>query len=399
MNDSRLTPEGTRDVLFEASEAQAHIEETLRNFYYCRGFREVRTPGIEFYDVFSRKAQYFPPESMYKLSDNHGSLIVMRPDSTIPMARLVSTKYRNKALPLRLCYDQVVYRTSRSLDGISHEMRQSGVEIIGAGGVKSDLEILKMACDVFPAIDPGLGWRLEIGHSGIYRALVNAMGCNEDEADAIYTAADERNYSALNDIAARYTGRRAAEVLRRLPRLFGGEEVFDEARSLLQGLGSEVDAALDHLQWLFSQFEKLDMADKIMIDLGMVNQADYYSGIIFRAYTDGVGTAVLSGGRYDHLLEDFGMHAQACGFGVRVDQLAQVLLRHAPLFYARPDMIFAEAEDMAGALQWLSTHRLCLEWSVAEDLQSAMNDAAARGCGTLMYYHDGKVDKLEVSHA
>jgi ATP phosphoribosyltransferase regulatory subunit len=399
MNESRLTPEGTRDVLFEASEAQAHIEETLRNFYYCRGFREVRTPGIEFYDVFGRKAQYFPAESMYKLSDSRGRLIVMRPDSTIPMARLVSTKYRSRALPLRLCYDQVVYRTSRQLDGISHEMRQSGVEVIGAGGAKSDLEILKMACDVFPAIDPGLEWRLEIGHAGIYRAVLNALGCDRDESEAILSAAEARSYSALNDIAETYAGRRAAEVLRRLPRLFGGEEIFDEARSLLAGLGSQVDAALDRLEWLYSQFEKLDLAGRIMIDLGMVNQADYYSGIIFRAYTGGAGTAVLSGGRYDHLLEDFGMQAQACGFGVRVDQLAQVLLRHAPIYYARPDMIYAADEDMAEAMEWQNDHRLCLEWSMAGDLKTALADAEKKGCTTLMHYHDGKVDKYEVAHA
>ena len=187
-NYSTQTPEGTRDVLFEASEAQNRIEKSLRSFFYCRGFREVRTPGIEFFDVFGSNGKYFPAESMYKLTDSNGRLVVMRPDSTIPMARLVATKYKNKALPLRLCYDQTVYRTSRNLDGISHEMRQMGVEVIGAQGAKSDMEILKMACDVFYTIDMGDEYRLEIGHVGIFKALVDGLEMDEDERDSLFAA-------------------------------------------------------------------------------------------------------------------------------------------------------------------------------------------------------------------
>ena len=121
---------------------------------------------------------------MYKLSDRNGRLIVMRPDSTIPMARLVATKYKNRNMPLRLCYDQTVYRTSRTLDGISHEMRQMGVEVIGAQGAKADMDILKMACDVFVTIDMGEDYRLEIGHVGIFKSLVAMLDIDELERDA-----------------------------------------------------------------------------------------------------------------------------------------------------------------------------------------------------------------------
>lgn len=396
---SRLTPEGTRDALFEASEAQSHIERSLRTFFYCRGFREVRTPGIEYFDVFGSAGKYFPAESMYKLSDRNGRLIVMRPDSTIPMARLVATKYKNKTMPLRLCYDQTVYRTSRTLDGISHEMRQMGVEVIGAQGAKADMDILKMACDVFYAIDMGEDYRLEIGHVGIFKKLVDMLEIDELERDTLFEAVEEKNYSALNDILERHADKPAAKVLHQLPRLFGGQETLEAARTLMADLDPQITEAIDQLAWIYDQFEAMGFKEKIIIDLGLINQADYYSSLIFRGYIGGAGQAVLSGGRYDHLLEDFGMEAAAIGFGVSVDLLAEVMLRQNPLFYSTLDLVYADLADMPQAFQWMSARRMCAEWSLADSLEDAVAEAKERGIPTVIHYHDGRAEWLEVQDA
>ena len=398
-NYSKLTPEGTRDVLFEASEAQSHIERSLRTFFYCRGFREVRTPGIEFFDVFGSNGKYFPAESMYKLSDRNGRLIVMRPDSTIPMARLVATKYKNKTMPLRLCYDQTVYRTSRTLDGISHELRQMGVEVIGGRGAKADMDILKMACDVFYTIDMGEDYRLEIGHVGIFKTLVDMLDIDELERDALFGAVEEKNYSALNDILERHADKKAAEVMRMLPRLFGGRETLSQARALMDGLAPAITEAIDQLAWIYDQFEAMGLEKNIIIDLGLINQADYYSSLIFRGYIGGAGQAVLSGGRYDHLLSDFGMDAEAIGFGVSVDQLAAVLLKKNPLFYSTLDLVYADMKDMPAAFQWMSARKMCAEWSLADSLDEAIAEAKERGVPTVIYYHDDHAEWLEVEHA
>lgn len=398
-NYAKLTPEGTRDVLFEASEAQSHIERSLRTFFYCRGFREVRTPGIEYFDVFGSNGKYLPAESMYKLSDRNGRLIVMRPDSTIPMARLVATKFQNKQQPLRLCYDQTVYRTSRTLDGISHEMRQMGVEIIGAQGAKADMDILKMACDVFHTIDLGNDYRLEIGHVGIFKALVEKLDIDSVERDALFSAVEEKNYSALIDILERHAGKREAAVLRQLPRLFGGRETLSQARALMDGLDPRVTEALDQLAWIYEQFEAMGLEDNIIIDLGLINQADYYSSLIFRGYIGGAGQAVLSGGRYDHLMEDFGMQAAAIGFGVSVDLLAEVMLKQHPLFYSTLDLVYADMADMPKAFQWMSARKMCAEWSLADSLEEAIEEAKRRGIPTVIYFHDDRPEWLEVDHA
>lgn len=395
-NYSKLTPEGTRDALFEASEAQNHIEDTLRSFFYSRGFREVRTPGIEFFDVFGSNGKYFPAESMYKSTDHNGRLIVMRPDSTIPMARLVATKYKNRTLPLRLCYDQTVYRTSRTLDGISHEMRQMGVEVIGTQGLKSDLEMLKMACDVFETIDPEFDYRFEIGHVGIFKILVGRLTSDELERDAIFAAVEEKNYSALNDILERHNDKREAKVLRMLPRLFGGRDTLEQARQLMDGLDEAITEAIDQLAWIYSQFEAMHLEKNIMIDLGLINQADYYSGLIFRGYLGGVGKAVLSGGRYDNLLDDFDMHAAAIGFGVQVDQLAEALLKHFPSLYTKLNLVYADVADMPAAFQWIAKQKVSAEWSLAATLEEAKEEARVRDIPKIIYYHDGDAEWLEV---
>ena len=142
--NERITPEGTQDLLFEACAARRLVEGRLQHLFAGRGFQEVMTPGLEFYDVFARAPQYFPQESMYKLTDNKGRLLVMRPDTTLPIARLTATKLQDYSLPIRLYYSQSVYRMGILMNGGSHEIRQMGVELLGAAEGKADLEILAL---------------------------------------------------------------------------------------------------------------------------------------------------------------------------------------------------------------------------------------------------------------
>lgn len=397
-NYARLTPEGTSDVLFDSVEAQNHIEAKLRAFFRSRGFQEVRTPGIEFYDVFGATDKYFSPESMYKLSDHQGRLIVIRPDSTIPIARLVATKLRGVREPLRLFYDQSVFRTGRSLDGLSHEMRQMGVELIGAKEVKSDLEILAMACRVFEEVALS-DYRLELGHVGVFKALMTELGVDAALQDEVFTAVEEKNYSALNDLLVPYADRPAARLLTKLPRLFGGREVLAEARALLSDFSAQVTAVLDELAQNYEFLERMGLEDHIMIDFGLVNQADYYSGLVFRGYVGGAGSEVLSGGRYDHLMSDFGMEAAALGFAVRVDLLAELCLRDTPLQKAPLVLLYADLVDLPEALRYRWEDNRAIALSYADSLESAMEEAAARGAQLLLRYRNGTVETLEVGHA
>ena len=318
-----ITPEGTKDYLFEECITSCDVQEKIKNCFVDRGYSKVDTPCIEFYDLFSLEDSGYPQEAMFKTTDNKGRLMVMRPDSTLPIARMAATRLKNYDLPLRLYYGQSVYRNNPTLRGRSNEIMQMGVELIGATGKRADLEILTTAIDCLSAnVDD---FRIEIGHADVFNALVERLNVTAETAEAIRVSIESKNYSALNTILDKLPKSSDVEAIRKLPRLFGGVEVIDEALNLCND--EKAVKALNYLKEIFEDLSKLNLGDKIIIDLGIVQQTNYYSGIVFTAFVNGIGDEVISGGRYDKLMENFDFPTGAAGFAVNVDDLVEIKLK------------------------------------------------------------------------
>ena len=317
-----LTPEGTRDLLFDECVAKRMIEESLRSTFIGFGYSEVVTPGLEFYDVFNGKSRYFPQENMYKLVDGKNRMMVIRPDITMPIARLVATRLRDEQLPLKLFYNQNIFMVNPKNSGRDDEFAQSGIEIIGGERTAADYEALVLALRALSACSDE--HRLEIGESSIFRLLVAQLGIDSDEAENIQSLIETKNYPALNDALSSYNGA-AADALRALPTLFGGAEVFEQAEKYMI-----TDELRNKLSALKSTYDALAATgiDEITVDLGLVHKKNYYTGIIFRGYVEGYGSPVLSGGRYDNLIGDFGRDVPAVGFAVNVEAAARVQLKN-----------------------------------------------------------------------
>lgn len=316
-----LTPEGTRDLLFDECVAQRYIENKLTDIFLKHGYTEVVTPGLEFFDVFTLKSRYFAQESMYKLTDGKGRLMVLRPDSTMPIARLVATRLREEPLPLKLFYNQSIFMVNPKNSGRDDEFAQSGIEIIGGDGTAADYEALVLAIHSLSVC--GDEFRLEIGESSIFRLLVAELGIDTDEADNIQSLIDTKNYPALSDALSAYSGD-AAEALRALPSLFGGAEVFETAEKYM--ITPELKNKLSSLKKTYDALVDSGI-EEIKVDLGLVHKNNYYTGIIFRGFVEGYGSPVLSGGRYDNLIGDFGRDVPAVGFAVNVDAAAKMQLK------------------------------------------------------------------------
>lgn len=314
------TPEGTRDRLFDECRERRQVQSRLTHLFRSRGYAEIITPEVEFYDSFVTGGCAIPQEAMLKVIDRSGKICVMRPDSTIPIARVAATKLKDLPLPQRFYYNQNVYRSSDANRGSDGEIAQCGVELIGAGGVRADLEMVCTAVDALRACGVEK-FHIEIGHAGIYRALASEMGLDGETAERIRALIEGKNFAALRAFLADYSGRPACAALNRLAYLFGGVEVLDEAEALGGGEGG----AIAYLRTLYQLFSRAGYGDFIRFDLGLVHQIDYYTGVVFQGYVEGAGTAVLSGGRYDRLLEAFGRPAQAIGFAVDVDAVASCL--------------------------------------------------------------------------
>ena len=174
MNIHINTPEGTRDRLFSECLERRQVQAALVELFCRRGYTEVITPEVEFYDLFVQSGNPIPQESMLKIIDRSGKIMVMRPDCTAPIARVAATKLKGQALPQRLYYDQTVFRSGQAHQGGSSEIAQCGVEMIGAVGEKADLEMVAMAVDALRCC--GLKqFHIELGHAGFYRALAGRM--------------------------------------------------------------------------------------------------------------------------------------------------------------------------------------------------------------------------------
>lgn len=314
----KITPEGTKDFLFAECSAMDDICGKIEGVFRSRGFKKVITPGIEFFDVFSVDCSGITQESMYKLTDNKGRLLVVRPDSTLPIARMVSSRLSNSTLPVRLYYKQAVYRNNPTLTGRRNEFMQMGVELLGVEeGIRPDLEILSTALSSISSIADD--FRIELGHASVFDALSAELDIDENYKEKIRLSIESKNYSALNNLLDKLNPCKAVSAIRRLPSLFGGEEVFDKAYEICKGTGAVF--ALDYLSKIYNNLLPLGLGEKLIIDLGLVQRNDYYTGIVFCGYINGIGDAVISGGRYDKLLSEFDKPMGAAGFAIDTDAI------------------------------------------------------------------------------
>ena len=383
------TPEGTRDRLFSECRERRQVQQALTGLFRRRSYAEVITPEVEFYDLFLQSGNPMPQEAMLKIIDRSGKIMVMRPDSTTPIARVAATKLRALPLPQRLYYDQTVFRSGREHRGGSSEIAQCGVELIGASGRKADLEMIALAVDCLR--ESGLErFHIELGHVGFFRELTARMDMSADAVEQMRALIEGKNFAALGDLLEPYAGQSAARPLRRLSHLFGGAEVLDEAESLSGG-----SDALDYLRDLYAELKAAGYERYIRFDLGLVHQIDYYTGVVFRGYVEGAGDAVLSGGRYDKLVEAFGRPAQATGFAVDVDAVASCL-PCADLPRLELLIHFGDGE-LARALAVVDARAPgTAELSPFRALESTLNLAREKGADMVLVLENGTERLVEV---
>lgn len=321
-----ITPEGTKDFLFEECLIRREMEHKLHSMFRSKGYSELTTPGLEFYDVFQTESMDYPQERLYKMTDSKGRLLVLRPESTVPIARVVATRLKDAPLPLRLYYHQTVYRFEQALKGRSDEIRQTGIELLGSASYMADVEMVTTAIEALHACSCGnTGFSLELGDAGVFKELMRELDATSEERENIRYLIETKNYPALNDVLDSLGDVRAAGALKKLPALFGGEEVFEKASQLYSN--PRIDEILTDLKKLYQDISKVIGEGRLTVDLGMVNNADYYTGVIIKGYLEGYGEEVLSGGRYNKLLSDFGYDIPATGFAVNVDAVANVRLK------------------------------------------------------------------------
>ena len=320
----KKTPEGLKDMLYEECAAKAEIERIITDLFTMRGYSRAITPTVEYYDLFDDDMLGIPQEQMYKLTSVSGRIMALRPDMTIPIARLVSTRLKDVPAPIRLYYTEDIFKVNMNGSGHENEITQSGIELIGAKGLAADLEVLDMAVKVFEKC--GISdYAIELGHAGFFGSLVRGLGVDDEKKEEIRRSIESKNYAELSLILSGIDDSPSAKVLKLLPSLYGGAEILDEAEKLCAGNGEAMEY-LDYLRELYSKLSEISSDANINLDLGMVHRNNYYTGVVFRGYINGYGNTVISGGRYDGLMEKFGRPMPATGFAVDNNALISTLI-------------------------------------------------------------------------
>jgi ATP phosphoribosyltransferase regulatory subunit len=298
------TPSGTRDVLPDEMREMHAIAEAVRGVFDARGYGEVHTPALEYEQVLTR-GDPAAADPAYKLFDEQGNVLVLRSDMTIPIARVVSTRYASAGPPLRFCYVAHAYRSVRPQRGQDREMLQAGIELVGVPAPEGTAETIVVLCEVLDAV--GLsGYRVGLGDASLYPALLAAHGVNAGPRARILRELQARDLVALE---REVEGLGLDAALVRVPQLRGDADVLDAAGSAADGLRAVTGLLPDAVR------------ERVIFDLGLTRPLGYYTGAVFEVYDAALGAPLGGGGRYDELLGRFGRDLPAAGWALNVERL------------------------------------------------------------------------------
>ena len=311
-------PPGTRDILPDEMRELRRLHRAMIDVFESRGYGEVATPAIEYDDVLSR-GDGRTASSTYRFFDERGDLLALRSDMTVPIARLVASRYANSEMPLRLCYLANAFRAVRPQRGQMREFAQAGIELIGASAPDGTVEVV----DVLEAALDAAGLNravIGLGDADLYRQLLEEIGIEGESRDAVLARLATHDMVGLEAELSEIEGISEEQVATcvALSQLRGGSEVLDLARELG---GEAVQRATARLGETYEALEERGVADRVQIDLGLLRDLGYYSGAILEVYDPALGHILGGGGRYDGLLRRFGIDLPAAGFALYVERV------------------------------------------------------------------------------
>lgn len=311
-------PIGMRDTLPQLYEAKNQIRQDMKEELKLWGYQSIETPTLEYYDTVG-VASAILDQQLFKLLDQRGNTLVLRPDMTAPIARLAASSLKDVSVPLRLAYDANVFRAQHDEGGRPAEFEQIGIELIGDETSSADGEVIALM--IASLKKAGLGhFKIAIGHVGYVNALLLDVVGNEERANILRRFLYEKNYVGYRQhVKSLSLSSIDKSRLLQLLNLRGDFLKLEDAKKLVTN--GEGKKALDELEKLIGVLDCYGITDFVKLDLNLVMHMSYYTGPVFEAYSDNLGTPIASGGRYDELLQKFNRPAPATGFGIRLDLL------------------------------------------------------------------------------
>jgi ATP phosphoribosyltransferase/ATP phosphoribosyltransferase regulatory subunit len=309
------TPRGFRDVLPEEAWERDAILSRVRECFFAWGYDRVETPVLERYETY-RAAAGELEGTAFRLFDLDGRMLALRPDMTVPIARMVSARFAEGPEPLRLYYVADVFREHESLRGQPRQFCQAGVELVGASGAWADAEVVSVMSEALAAA--GLAdHTIAIGTVAVLRGLLDAADASAKLEAEVFAAAHSANVVAIDGLSARMGA--AGAALREVVRVRGGREAIDRCREILEPVGCA--AILEQIAAMWDLLSVTGVSDRCLIDFGVMRDFDYYTGLVLEAYAPRLGVPIGGGGRYDDTIGRLGRPRPAAGFAIGLERL------------------------------------------------------------------------------
>jgi ATP phosphoribosyltransferase regulatory subunit len=319
------TTPGTRDILPPESTRLLDVQARILGRFRLHGFREVITPALEYSEVVEEPKLR---DASFKLFDPDNQMLLLRPEMTTPIARLVAQRLRNAPTPHKLSYSLPVYRRAGVGHGQSAEFRQAGVEVVGSASPGEDAGTIALLVETLQS----LGLRaprdfvLVLGQTAFYEGYLRRVA--PEGASELLAALAAKDLVRVDEISPDFPDEAAG--VREIPRLVGpatDASIMQMAERYAEG---EAAAALENLREILAHLDAGGHLDSVMLDFGLIGRHNYYTGAVYEVYASGLGFTVANGGRYDNLLRRFGEPLPATGFAISLERLMSVLPDREP---------------------------------------------------------------------
>lgn len=403
MNTKLLhTPVGVRDIYNDECQKKLFIQNQIHDVFRSYGYNDIQTPTFEYFDIFSEERGSVASKNLYKFFDREGNTLVLRPDMTPSIARAAAKYFMDEEMPIRLCYDGNAFINNSEYQGKLKEFTQIGSELIGDNTSDADAEVIVMVIESL--LKSGLTeFQIEVGQPEFFKGIVEEANLNEETVEDLQKLLESKKYFGVEDLL-KDTGITDDQVnlFTKFQEFIGSVDMLENAKVATKN--EKAIDAIKRLEKLYKILEIYGLEKYVSFDLSMLSMYQYYTGIVFKAYTYGTGDAIVTGGRYDNLLQQFGKNAAAIGFAVNVDQLLVALSRQhiaLPDTQAKKMILYpVELQDKAINLtKSLRSENECV-MMVRKRSNHTVNDytsyAKRNHCSELLLVNENEVEKIQI---